>query len=107
MVAVGTAATFVFRRRRHPGIGVLGDAADSDAQTPRALAEPPAAGPREEAPQMLEERSRDPLLDEGLRALGMLSTSMPTSTRLPKANGKAVDRPMLQHPILDTGEVDA
>lgn len=49
---------------------------DSDDETPRALAEPPTAGPVEPLPV-----HGDALLDAGLRALGVLSSASRTRER--------------------------
>uniref|UniRef100_A0A7S4QA94 Uncharacterized protein n=1 Tax=Alexandrium monilatum TaxID=311494 RepID=A0A7S4QA94_9DINO len=59
------------RRRRRCGLAVE-DCLSEGSDTPRALPDPPSAGPAE-APPPTAQSEHDALLDEGLRALGMMS----------------------------------
>uniref|UniRef100_A0A7S4QBR9 Uncharacterized protein n=1 Tax=Alexandrium monilatum TaxID=311494 RepID=A0A7S4QBR9_9DINO len=69
--ATAAAALALRRRRWHCGLAVE-DCLSEGSDTPRALPDPPSAGPAE-APPPTAESEHDALLDEGLRALGMVS----------------------------------
>mmetsp|Transcript_137180 Transcript_137180/g.438680 ORF Transcript_137180/g.438680 Transcript_137180/m.438680 type:complete len:275 (+) Transcript_137180:2-826(+) len=80
-LAIAAAAAVAIRhrwalRQRRASESDAGSTSGSGAATPTMGAEPPAAGP-ERAPAVAAggPRKQDPLLEEGLRALGMLSGS--------------------------------
>lgn len=92
-ITATVAAWAAHRRRRARGFGgdqalEDEDVASSGAATPTGLGDPPRAGPEEVGAEYLaaeEQRAeRHAALDEGLRALGMLSSSGPAA-----ANGAA------------------
>eukprot|EP00450_Noctiluca_scintillans_P039583 CAMPEP_0194478936 /NCGR_PEP_ID=MMETSP0253-20130528/2221_1 /TAXON_ID=2966 /ORGANISM="Noctiluca scintillans" /LENGTH=160 /DNA_ID=CAMNT_0039318097 /DNA_START=29 /DNA_END=508 /DNA_ORIENTATION=- len=92
-VVVGAAAAALtalllagFRRRRSAVVVDIEGIGEDEDETPRALPEPPHAGPHSSQAVQL---SRDPLLDAGLEALGMLTGPVqmePTPRPLPLAD---------------------